>query len=327
MAKDSKTKKWQITINNPAEKGFTHDRIKQCLSTFASIEYWVMSDEIGEEGTYHTHVYAYFSSVVRFSTMKKRFPGAHFEMCRGTSGENRDYIFKEGKYAKDKKHETNIPETHEEFGTCPMERQGQRNDLIDLYAMIKEGMSNFDILEENPQYMLQLDKIERARQIVKEEKYKDSWRTLDVTYIYGRSGTGKTRSVMDKYGYSNVYRVTDYEHPFDGYNSQDIIIFEEFRSSLKLTDMLNYLDGYPLSLPCRYANKQACYTKVFIITNVDFNQQYKDIQQDHLETWLAFTRRVHHIINFDYPDIDYNDPMSGFTEIVDDAQEVFPFEK
>ena len=79
---------------------------------------------------------------------------------------------------------------------------------------------------------------------------------------------------MEKYGYQNVYRVTDYDHPFDSYKGQDVIVFEEFRSSLKIQDMLNYLDGYPCELPCRYNNKLACFTKVYIITNISFNQQY-----------------------------------------------------
>ena len=44
-----------------------------------------------------------------------------------------------------------------------------------------------------------------------------------------------------------------------------MLIFEEFRGGLKHGDMLNSLDGYPLLLPCRYFNRQASYTKVFII--------------------------------------------------------------
>ena len=43
-------------------------------------------------------------------------------------------------------------------------------------------------------------------------------------------------------------KVTDYIHPFDTYKGQDILIFEEFHSNLKIQDMLNYLDGYPLDL-------------------------------------------------------------------------------
>jgi len=266
------------------------------LSTLKSMVYWCMSDEVGENGTYHTHVYIACSNALRFSTLKNSFDGSHFEMAKGTSQQNRDYVFKEGKWEKDKKKETNLKETQEEFGEMPIERPGARNDIHDLYAMIKEGMSNYEIIENNPDYMLQLDKIERARQIVREEKYKNTFRNLYVTYITGSTGTGKTRGVMEKYGYENVFRVTDYDHPFDNYKGQDVIVFEEFRNSLKMGDMLNYLDGYPLELPCRYSNKIACYSKVYIITNWELNQQYESIQEDYPETWNAFKRRIDEVL-------------------------------
>ncbi len=217
-------------------------------------------------------------------------------MAKGTSLQNRDYVFKEGKWEKDKKKETNLPDTHEEFGEMPLERQGHRSDIEDLYDMIKNGMTNFEIMENAPQYLLNIDKVEKVRQIVKEENYKTVFRQLNVNYIYGSTGVGKTRGIMEMYGYQNIFRITDYDHPFDNYKGQDIIIFEEFRSSLKIQDMLNYLDGYPLELPCRYANKIACYTKVYIITNIPLSDQYGGIQQDCKETWQAFLRRVNRVI-------------------------------
>ena len=296
LAKDTQTRKWQITINNPTDKGYTHSSIKDKFVNFKSLVYWCMSDEIGEEGTYHIHVYMAFSSAVRFSTIKKSFEGAHFEMCKGTSQDNKDYIYKEGKWAKDKKHETNLPDTHEEFGEMPIERQGARNDLHDLYDMIKQGLTNYEILENEPGYMMNLDKIERARQIVREEKYKNEFRQLDVRYIYGDTGVGKTRGIMEMHGYTNVFRVTDYQHPFDNYKGQENIIFEEFRSSLRIQDMLNYLDGYPLELPCRYANKIACYTHVYLITNIPLERQYEEVQKLYASTWQAFLRRINKVI-------------------------------
>lgn len=98
------------------------------------------------------------------------------------------------------------------------------------------------------------------------------------------------------YGYSNVFRVTNYTNPFDSYKGQDIIIFEEFRSSLQITDMLNYLDGYPVLLKSRYNDKQACYTKVYLITNIPLEQQYPQIQLDSPKTWNAFRRRIHGVV-------------------------------
>ncbi len=38
---------------------------------------------------------------------------------------------------------------------------------------------------------------------------------------------------------------------------EPVLCLDEFRSSLLIGDMLDYLDGYPLALPARYANRQA----------------------------------------------------------------------
>ena len=113
--------------------------------------------------------------------------------------------------------------------------------------------------------------------------------------VVGGAGSGKTRSVMEQYGYENCYRVTDYKHPFDTYDGEDVIIFEEFRGGLKHGDMLNYLDGYPIKLPCRYFNRQACYTKVFILTNIPPDEQYSNIDR---ESRYALWRRIHEVKEF-----------------------------
>lgn len=100
------------------------------------------------------------------------------------------------------------------------------------------------------------------------------------------------------HGYERVYRVTNYKHPFDAYKSEEVIAFEEFRSSLPVSDMLNYLDRYPLSLPCRYNDKTACYTKVYILTNIDLLCQYEEVQRREPETWKAFLRRINKVIRY-----------------------------
>ena len=296
MTKDNRSRKCLLTFNNPIEHGYTHEHIRELLKETKQCIYWCMSDEIGlETKTFHTHVYMACSSAVRFSVLQKRFPSAHIDFCQGTSQQNRDYVFKSGKWANTEKEDTNIKESHEEWGEMPIERQGARNDIADLYDMIKDGMTDYEILESNPQYFLNLDKIERVRQTIYAERFKNVWRNLDVTYVYGDTGAGKTRSIMEKYEYPNVYRVTDYEHPFDGYKGQDVIVFEEFRSSLRIDDMLNYLDGYPVELRCRYANRQACYTKVYIVSNISLHEQYMNMQKEQIETWKAFLRRIHHV--------------------------------
>lgn len=292
ITRDSRSRKWQITINNPHEKLLGHNEIINILNSFNSLLFYCLSDEIGENNTYHTHIYMISDNAIRFSTLKNKLEGAHFEIARGTSLENRDYIFKLGKWLNHKKNETNLSDTHKEWGEIPLERQGARNDLADLYDMIKQGMNNYDILETTPEYLMNIDKIERARQVIREKLFREQFRSIEVTYIFGITSSGKTRYVMEKHGYDNVYRVTDYKNPFDGYQGQSIICFEEFRSSLSIGNMLNYLDGYPLELPCRYNNKIACYDTAYLISNIALEEQYKEIQINEPETWRAFLRRI-----------------------------------
>ncbi|MNW43629.1 putative viral replication protein [compost metagenome] len=299
IIKDSQSRKWLLTINNPLEKDLSHEKIKETMKNFKSCAYYCMSDEIGhEEKTHHTHLYMVASSAIRFSTVKNNFPTAHIDISRGTSQENRDYVYKEGKWATDEKADTKIKGTQYEWGKMPLERQGARNDLAYLYDMIKDGMSNYEIMEENPDYLLRLSDIERARTVIKQEEFKNSWRDVEVTYTFGKTALGKTRSIMEQHDYCNVYRVTDYSHPFDGYQSQDIVLFDEFNGQFKLQEMLNYLDGYPLELPCRYANKVACFTKVYIVSNTELLEQYKNAQAQANNVWEAFLRRIHKVIMY-----------------------------
>lgn len=295
MPRKPSSRKYLLTINNPLDHGFSHERIKANLSDFSGLVYWCLCDEIGEQGTPHTHVYVVFKNSVMFDTMHKKFYGAHIDKANGTNQENRDYVRKEGKWADDAKHETNKPETFEESGELPPDKTKAQSQAEEIVQMIRDGMSNAEILEACPSAYSKLAYIEQTRQTLLQEQHKDAWRNVDVTYLWGDTGAGKTRSVMENYGYSKVYRVTDYSHPFDSYKGQDVIVFEEFRSSIKVQDMLLYLDGYPLELPCRYANKVACYTKVYLITNIPLNKQYPNVQEESPETWDAFRRRIHHV--------------------------------
>ena len=297
---DRQGRKWQLTINNPQDKGLDHDAIKLALDDLRSLDYYCMADEIGlETHTPHTHLFIVCRSPVTFSRLKKLFPEAHIERTRGTAAENRAYVEKSGKWADMGKAESSVCGTFLEWGTLPDEPgQGARTDIAQLYEMIADGMSNAEIMAQNPDLALHIGKMDKIRQDILEARYREEFRQLDVTYIFGPTGTGKTRGVMEKHGYSNVYRVTDYTHPFDRYAQEPVLLFDEFRSSLMVGDMLDYLDGYPLALPARYSQRQACYTTVYIISNIDLSQQYKNVQENEPATWKAFLRRIHSVIEY-----------------------------
>jgi len=295
MARTNAYRKYQLTFNNPVEHGFDHDTIKENLSQLSGCLYWCMCDEIGVNETYHTHLYMAFKNAKEFQSIHQRFYGAHIEAAKGSHRENRDYIRKEGKWLADDKHETNLPDTFEELGELPPDVDPRMKQSEAILEMIASGIGNADILREYPSAMNHLPRINQARQTLLEEKYRKVFRTLRAEYIWGKTGVGKTRKVMEQYGYENVYRVTNYKNPFDSYAGEDVILFDEFRSSLLISDMLKYLDGYPLMLPCRYGDKVACFTKVYVISNIPFHSQYPNVQMEEPETWNAFCRRFHSV--------------------------------
>ena len=82
--------------------------------------------------------------------------------------------------------------------------------------------------------MNRLQHIETARQTLLEERYRNQWRNLEVTYLWGPTGVGKTRSVMELYGYENVYPSPIMTIPLTITGGRNVILFDEFRSSLPL---------------------------------------------------------------------------------------------
>lgn len=332
---DTQSFMYQLTINAPLEKGFTHEHIIELIrGNFKTITYFCMADEQGS--MFHTHVYVVFASRVRFSMLKRYFSEAHIEKCRGSVSDNVNYIRKSGKWELDEsKQEKKIEGTFEEYGTQPPDSKGKRSDMSDLYQMVLDNMTNAEILATNQDYILQIDKLDKIRTTILTERFKETVRLdLEVVYISGATGTGKTRGVLEQNGYANVYRVTDYAHPFDSYNCQSVIAFDEFRSSLKLKEMLLYCDIYPIELPSRYSNKYACYNKIFIISNWTLEKQYSEVQREDKESWQAFLRRIHKVIHYEnigdikvYSSVkEYFERDTDFYNLRKDEQELIPFD-
>lgn len=280
-----------LTINNPEKEDAEYaEEWKQ----LRYVKYFIFQREKGEEkGTPHIQLYIEFTQGVTFDTMKKNFKTAHIESRKGSKAQARAYCSKE---------ETRIGEVYE-YGTFAEERE--RSDWTDILAMIADGATNKEIRDAYPSQFLRYYKaIEDNREMILFEQYANKRRTdLEVTYIFGDAGVGKTSYVLDTFGDDKVFRMTDYGashniERFDGYCGQSVMLFDEYRSQIAMASMLNYLDIYPLQLPARFHNKTACYTKVFIVSNIPLSGQYPNVQRENPITFEAFLRRIHKVFNF-----------------------------
>lgn len=291
--------KYLLTINNPLEWGYSHDKIKEILiKDFTTLDYFCMADEIGNKtNTLHTHVFVYLKSRVRLDKVDKAFPNIHIDKCKGTPSQIISYVRKDGKWELDEKGDTSVEGTFEEWGTRPSDSKGRRSDMQELYQMVVDGYTNAEILAINQDYILQIDKIDKIRTTILMDKFKDKRRIdLEVVYVYGKTGAGKTRDILDEHGDESVFRVSDYQHPFDAYACQPIMVFDEFRNSISISKCLQLCDVYPIELGARYSNKFACYNKLYIVSNWTLEQQFQDAQLHDRETWLAFLRRIRKVV-------------------------------
>jgi hypothetical protein len=328
MAKNERFSNFVFTCNIKDSK--RQDSINSQLLSDAIKEldpqYFVFAREIGLNGNEHFQGYVELSKQLYFTTIIKSMLGSHIENRKGTQKQAIDYVLKRGAYEEQEGEKTSTGE-FTEWGTPKTQpSESKRTDMTDFVNAIKEGANDLQLLTDFPTlYFMYNKNITTIRQTLITEKYKAETRHVDVIYISGPTGTGKTRSLYEIYG-AKAYKITDYEKgPFDNYNGEEIIILEEFRGDFTIKFMLQLLDRYPMQLPCRYANKWACYTKVFILSNIDIDEQYPNMRFS--PTYDALLRRIEHQIYFPVKQYDKNlqDLKDLLEKIQKDVDNDLPF--
>lgn len=308
----TRSRRMQITCNNPLDKGFTSEKIKEIMQRWKT-EYYCFCYETGESGTHHFHLYTKFCHAQITDTISKTFGNAHIEVIRNSSSiDNRDYIRKEGAYLDSEKKTTNHIETFYESCECPIdgkENQGHRNDIDLMISLVQDGASNMEVVQAVSSMALRIPAIEQYRQAYWEEKGR-GYRHMDIWYIYGKTRTGKTSYVYQSHHSSEIYSVVDYKGNgiWDKYDTARtrVLLLDEYRSALPFSLILALCDGQPLTLNCRYANRVCLHETVYIVSNISLLEQYPNIQREEPESWNAFLARINHVRHY-YEIGQYND--------------------
>jgi len=167
-----------------------------------------------------------------------------------------------------------------------------------FFNRLYENATNMELQKEFPTLYAQygVDKIEKFRQDYVKEKYGNDDRDVKVTYVYGETRLGKTTFVRDRHDKKDICRVTNYKTgTFESYNAHKVLVLDEFTGKLDIDFINNLLDRLPLELPARYSNRTACFTDIYIISNLPMSELYKDAPT---EVRKAFVSRFHNIIKF-----------------------------
>lgn len=293
---DAQSRGWMLTI--PATS-HTVEQVRSMLTTLAPAAVF-QREKGGITGYEHYQCYIQLPSPRRWSTMKKMltdagFADAHFEKQWATGAACYRYCTKE---------DTRLDGPWV-IGNIQMnDKQGERSDIARLKRMItEEGMSYNDVLLADEtgnagRYRNMLRDLQEAR--IEQQLDSQAWRKVEVNYLSGPSGVGKTRYIFDHYKPSEFYRITDYSHPWDRYKGQPVVVFDEFSGQPSIEEMLDWLDCYTTQLRARYNNRVGLYDTVWVISNLGIEEQYTYKPESQK---AAFRRRFGHIYKMLQPGV------------------------
>lgn len=269
---DRQQKSFFLTLNNPAEHGYSHDNIIDIVhAKFKSVVYWCMCDEKGD--CYHTHVYILLSKKKRWSSVQRAFNHGHIEeKTQGSPQECRAYIRKEGKKHQGKA-ETNFPDTFYEEGSIPSFFLS--NDRVDMLEQIQEMIDNGERPEqifEKSLVFRQYESIIRKQFFAKRFSETPPLREVKVIWHLGASGSGKSYSYVklcEEHGASEVYYASDFTNScsalLDGYSAEPYLFIDEVKTdSFKYGYLLQLLQGFRAPIHARYNNVYSLWTQVDI---------------------------------------------------------------
>ena len=292
-----------FTINNPTPEDFG---VLEMFINDEKFRYMVYQGEIGHKrGVPHLQGYMEFNRAVDLTVIKKMLPRAHLEIRKGTRDQARHYCLKPCADPLCKsihcitERAKNLPKwlLPVEFGV--FKQDSGSSYWAEALRYVEMGLSDFDILQVNPNYLAQIKAIRDYRREFERHQFKGKtvdvkkdMRDVKVIYIKGITGVGKTYSVVTTYPDVYVASAQD-KNSFDMYAGQPVILLDEYTDERKIQYWLRLLDRYPVQIPCRYQNQWLAAELIFVVSNINFVELYECEDEKIVK---AFRRRFSAVI-------------------------------
>ena len=279
---DNNAKRWCFTINNPISNPDEEDNDRfwddspgssSCEPFDEEMEYLIIQEERGENGTLHWQGFVILKQKHRLSWLKNHFTRrAHWEVARGTNEEARDYCRKE---------ETYTGGFRLEMGKLPERAKANKSS-----ERLERAAAELDIIKEGykrprevpSMTLLQCGFIPAYKEITADilGPYRPN---LKIITLIGPPGTGKSYAIYHFWPEAGrcIYgnNGTWFQNP-----TASCMVFEEFHGQIPITKMLQLLDVFPTSLEVKGGMRPAMYTTVVITSNSAPNYWYKPDPDD-----------------------------------------------
>lgn len=274
-ALNHRSRRWVWVENNPTT---------QPVFEPSWISYLIYSKEIGESGTAHWQGYIRCSAQVTLARLKKWNKRAWFGVVRGTEAQNITYISKapiEGPF---------------KFGEP--ESPGKRSDIRTAIEQINDGDRMAVVARSNPEVFVRYYKGLMTYASLTTPMIHMDPKKFSVTYIWGPTGVGKTRHVYSSVSAENLYTTIGDCTWWDGYDGQNVVLFDEFIGQVPIQQMLRFIDIYCVLLPTKGSHVVKKYHTVYITSNLPPEMVYLLASNEHR---AAFKRRINTVINMNTP--------------------------
>ncbi|ALE29537.1 replication associated protein [Lake Sarah-associated circular molecule 1] len=177
-----------------------------------------------------------------------------------------------------------------EDGVLSKSDQGKRNDMAEIFKMIENGADEADICRKYPgQFIRYHAGITKAISLQFQKRVGD----IEIYYIYGKTGSGKTSSVVKKEGEA-LYHTYDQDlRWFDGYkpSRHSAILIDEFNGSQKAVFYNKILDRYTPWVEVKGAKLRITAKRIYICSNYKL-KEVANTQGWSPEELEQFKRRV-----------------------------------
>lgn len=288
MMTTDRCRDWMLTL---PEEYYSRDIVEDKLRSYD----YIGQLESGKESGYrHFQIYVENKNAIKFETLRSKFPRGHYEPRRESKSQCLKYCTKSdtrvpghsllagGKFVGkdvDELLKDRLPRTKRDISAEISEK------------MLKENVPASTLIQD-PRYAQFLKYIDALETIRLKNLGLEDRDALEVHYLYGPSRVGKTYKILHglNYDLTDIYRVSNFKYPWDNYEGQSVLLLDEFAGQISFEFLLQVLDKYQLELNARYRNKWACWTQVWIVSNLPMESlpYYRRVSP---EQWRALCMR------------------------------------
>jgi hypothetical protein len=201
----------------------------------------------------HWQMFIAFKNKRSLRNVIKEMSPRHIEVANGSAIQNRDYCIKDNNIIYD-------------YGKCPIgkgksKEGGQRTDLEKVKEAIANGYGMNYIIKAG----FGNQAIKYAEKVLTYCENKRNWE-MEVFWLYGKTGSGKTKYAMEQVAEDNDYWISGKNLKWwEGYDANKDVIIDEFRKDYcTFHELLRILDRYEYRIEVKGGSRQLLAKRIFI---------------------------------------------------------------